>query len=161
MPANSSLFKPWPEYRTKSLLFKPSVTQPISQTPYDLNNELLVRYSGHGLNNELLVRYSGHGLNNEPFGNRTILDHLNTELVRYSDPHCTGFKWHGFSPAPNWYPYFEQCNKLDHLILNDQCKSSFKANFAFQNLTLKHVIKYSDSNTKYFFKLSHIIFLLD
>ena len=40
MPANSSLFKPWPEKRTKSLLFKPSVTQPISQTPYDLNNEL-------------------------------------------------------------------------------------------------------------------------
>ena len=89
MPANSSLFKPCPEYRTKSSLFKPSVTQPISQTPYDLNNELLVRYSGHGLNNELLVRYSGHGLNNEPFGNRTILDHLNNELVRYSDPHCT------------------------------------------------------------------------
>ena len=76
MPANSSLFKP-------------SVTQPISQTPYDLNNELLVRYSGHGLNNKLLVRYSGHGLNNEPFDEPTVLDHSNTELVRFSDLHCS------------------------------------------------------------------------
>ena len=38
--------------------------QPISQTPYDLN------------------------MNNEPFNKRTILDHLNTELVHYSVPHC-------------------------------------------------------------------------
>ena len=30
-----------------------------------LNNELKVRYSGHGLNNELLVRYSSHDLNTE------------------------------------------------------------------------------------------------
>ena len=50
MPANSLLFKTWPEYRTKSLLFKPSVTQPISQTHFDLNSELLVRYSSHVLN---------------------------------------------------------------------------------------------------------------
>ena len=42
---------------------------------------------GH-LNNGLLVRYSGHGLNNGPFDDRTNLDHLNTELVRYSDPRC-------------------------------------------------------------------------
>ena len=35
--------------------------QPISQTPYDLTNE--------------------------PFDEQTILDHLNTELVFYSDPH--------------------------------------------------------------------------
>ena len=72
----------------KSSLFKPSVTQPISQTPDDLNNELLVGYSSHGLNNELLVGYSGHGLNNKPFDERTVLDHLNTELVCYSDLHC-------------------------------------------------------------------------
>ena len=78
MPANSSLFKPWPEYGTKSLLFKPSVTQPVSQTPYDLNNELLVRYSSYGLINKLLVYYSGHGLNNEPFDEQTVLDYLNT-----------------------------------------------------------------------------------
>ena len=61
-----------------SLLFKPSVTQ-----PYDLNIELL-------------VRYSGHGLNNKPFGNQTILNHSNTELVRYSDPlnkSCFGCQW--------------------------------------------------------------------
>ena len=50
--------------------------QTISQTPFDLNNDLF-------------VRYSGHGLNNEPFDERTVLDHLNTKLVRYSDPHCT------------------------------------------------------------------------
>ena len=61
MPGDSLLFKPWPEYRTKSSLFKPSVMQPISQAPYDLNNE--------------------------SFDERTILDHLNTKLVCYSDPH--------------------------------------------------------------------------
>ena len=27
-------------------------------------------------------------MNNEPFDERTVLDHLNTELVRYLDPHC-------------------------------------------------------------------------
>ena len=59
MPTNSSLFNPWPEYRTKCLLFKPSVTQPFSQTTYDLNNK--------------------------PFDEQTIFDHLNIELVRYSD----------------------------------------------------------------------------
>ena len=35
--------------------------------------------------------YSGHGLNNSPFDDRTCLDHLNTQLVRYSDPNCTLF----------------------------------------------------------------------
>ena len=73
---------------SNSLLFKPLVTQPISQTPYDLNSKLFVRYSSHGLNTKILVCYSGHGLNNEPLYEQTILDHLNTELVRYSDPHC-------------------------------------------------------------------------
>ena len=34
-----------------------------------------------------LVRYSDD-LNNEPFNEHTVLDHLNTKLVRYSDPHC-------------------------------------------------------------------------
>ena len=38
---------------------------------------------------ELLVHYSRHGLNNEPLEERTVLEHLNTKLVRYSDPHCT------------------------------------------------------------------------
>ena len=36
-------------------------------------------------NRELLVCYSVHCLNNGPFDEQTILDHLNTELVRYSD----------------------------------------------------------------------------
>ena len=29
-------------------------------------------------------------LNNGPFRDRTVLDHSNTELICYSDPHCTG-----------------------------------------------------------------------
>ena len=58
-------------------LFKPSVTQPISQTTYDLNRALLVRYSSHVLNDKLLVHYSTHDLNNEPFNQQTNLDHLN------------------------------------------------------------------------------------
>ena len=34
------------------------------------------------------VRYSDHGLNTRPFNDRTGFNHLNTGLVRYSDPHC-------------------------------------------------------------------------
>ena len=34
------------------------------------------------------VWYSGHGLNNGPFNDRTDFEHLNTKLVRYSDPRC-------------------------------------------------------------------------
>ena len=30
-----------------------------------------------------------HDLNNKPFKERSILDHSNTEIVSYSDPHCT------------------------------------------------------------------------
>ena len=63
MPGISLLFKPQPEYLTKSSLFKPSVHEPINQTTYDLNNEL--------------------------FDEQTILDLSNTKLVLYSDPHCT------------------------------------------------------------------------
>ena len=29
-------------------------------------------------------------MNNRPLDYRTTYDHLNTRLVRYSDPHCTG-----------------------------------------------------------------------
>ena len=50
-----------------SSLFKPSVTQLMSQTAYDVNSQLLVCYSGHVLNNKLLLRYSSHDLNNKPF----------------------------------------------------------------------------------------------
>ena len=53
-----------------------AISHVISQTTYNLNSELL-------------VCYSSHDLNNEPFNEQTILDHLNTKLVRYSDPHCT------------------------------------------------------------------------
>ena len=45
----------------------------ISQSTYDLNNEIL-------------VRYSIHGLNNTPFNKQTILDQLKIKLVCYSDP---------------------------------------------------------------------------
>ena len=40
-------------------------------------------------NSKLFVRYSRHGLNNGPFDKRTVLDHLNTKIVRYADAHCT------------------------------------------------------------------------
>ena len=36
---------------SKSLLFKPSVTQPISQATYDLNSKLLLCYSSKVLSN--------------------------------------------------------------------------------------------------------------
>ena len=52
--------------------------QTISQTTYDLKSKLL-------------VRYSSHDLKNKTFNEKTILDHSNTKLVRYSDPHCTPF----------------------------------------------------------------------
>ena len=35
----------------------------------------------------LLVCYSNHSLNTKPF-DEPVLDHVNTQLVRYSDPHC-------------------------------------------------------------------------
>ena len=61
-------------------LFKPTVMQPISHTTYDLNNKQL-------------VLFSNHDPNNKPFDERTILDHLNTELVCYSNPHCMKKKY--------------------------------------------------------------------
>ena len=82
MPANSSLFKP-------------SVTQPFSQTPYDLNNELL-------------VCYPGNGLNNQPFDEQTVLDHLKTELVRYSDPHCIEHSNNGNIQLTNHWKFIIQ-----------------------------------------------------
>ena len=54
------------------------------------------------LNSELLVRYSRHGLNNWPFNERTVLDHLNTQIVRYSDPNCTGLV-HNLDPLCSLY----------------------------------------------------------
>ena len=39
-------------------------------------------------NSELLVHYSRNALNNGPFDEQTVVDHLNTELVGYSVPHC-------------------------------------------------------------------------
>ena len=68
----SLLFKPWRENQTKILLFKPSVKHPLTWITKFVCN-------------------FGHGLNNEPFDKQTILDHLNIELVGYSDPHCTRF----------------------------------------------------------------------
>ena len=35
-----------------------------------------------------IVQYSDHCLNNRPFDYQTTFDHLNTKLVRYSDPYC-------------------------------------------------------------------------
>ena len=65
-----------------------------------------------------LVRYSDGGLNKEPFHDRTALNHLNTQLVRYSDPHCilvnkkfglfedhitNGLKFRHFCPDFKWF----------------------------------------------------------
>ena len=48
----------------------------------------VINYIVCRMHNELLVHFSGHGLNNEAFDERTVLDHSNTKLVCYSDPHC-------------------------------------------------------------------------
>ena len=44
----------------------------------------------------MVVRYSNHSLNDRPFDDQTVLDYLNTELVRYSDSHFT------FITLANW-----------------------------------------------------------
>ena len=61
--------------------------------------QMVVRYSDHHANtgpvfkwwSEYWTKFSRvfkwHS-NNGSFGDRTIFDHLNTRLVRYSDPHC-------------------------------------------------------------------------
>ena len=67
------------EHQTKSSLFKPSVMQPISLTTFDLNSKFL-------------VCYSSHDLIKEQFKEQTILNHLNTELVCYSDLHCMSLR---------------------------------------------------------------------
>ena len=54
--------------------FNQSVIQFLGWVTDDLNNELLVCYSGHGLNNQLKVHNSGHGLNNEPFQIELLLN---------------------------------------------------------------------------------------
>ena len=48
------------------------------------------------LTNTIYVLAIGHGsydLNNKSLNNQTGLDHLNTELVRYSDLHCILFNY--------------------------------------------------------------------
>ena len=77
-----------------------SVIQVMNHATYDLNNGQIVHFlfgiqviawiTDHWVN-RLFVRYSGHALNKRPFDDRTCLDHLNTGLVRYSDPHCSRF----------------------------------------------------------------------
>ena len=61
--------------------------------------QMVVRYSDHHWNTSPLFKwwseyrtkfspvFKWHS-NNGPFGNQTTFDHLNTRLVRYSDPHC-------------------------------------------------------------------------
>ena len=74
-------------------------------------------------NSQLLVRYSGHFWNNGPFAHRTNLDHLNTGLVRYSDPHYPLGIW---NPSEFWMakrgwfvsgPVFEWDLKSGSLII--------------------------------------------
>ena len=70
MHSNSSLFRSWLEYQTKSVFI-----QAISLVTYD------PKYI-------FLVGFSSHDLINWPFNHKTGLDHSNTELDFYSDPHC-------------------------------------------------------------------------
>ena len=59
------------------------------------------------LNNKLFVHYSSHDLNNKTFKEQTILDHLNTKLVRYSGPHVTqvaDVKWAFTGPLSSVAP---------------------------------------------------------
>ena len=51
----------------------------------DLNGKHL---NNEHLNDTLLVSYPSNGLHNKPFDQRTIFNHLHTELVCYSDHHC-------------------------------------------------------------------------
>ena len=60
--------------------------QPISQKTYDMNNKLFVCYSIHYLKNKSFDEWTiGQ------FKHWTVLDHSNTELVHYSDPHSISF----------------------------------------------------------------------
>ena len=47
--------------------------------------QMVVGYSDHHLNTGPVFKWHS---NNRPFGDRTTIDHLNTRLVQYSDPHC-------------------------------------------------------------------------
>ena len=53
---------------------------------------LIVKYENKGklFYSLLIIIFNGRS-NNGPFGEQTGLDHLNAELVRYSDPHCISF----------------------------------------------------------------------
>ena len=62
--------------------------------------QMVVQYSDHHLDTGLVFKwwseywtkfspvFKWHS-NNRPFGDLTAFDHLNTRLVRYSDPHCS------------------------------------------------------------------------
>ena len=64
--------------------------------------QMVVQYSDHHLNTGPVFKWcSEHRtkfcpvfkwhLSNRPFGDQTTFDHLNTRLVRYSDPHCNTY----------------------------------------------------------------------
>ena len=61
--------------------------------------QMVVQYSDHHLNTSPVFKWCSQcqtkfspvfkwHSNNGSFGDRTTFDHLNTRLVRYSDPHC-------------------------------------------------------------------------
>ena len=74
-------------------------------TAYYFTELLLVRYSDVRYSNgswvfrppfEYRTKFSPvfkWHLNNGPFGDQTTFDHINSRLVQYSDPHCTGLVW--------------------------------------------------------------------
>ena len=86
------------------------------------------------LNSELLVHCSRHGLNNGPFDKQTVLDHLNSKLVCYSDPYCITAKCKLLLPS---------------LVFNLHCQDGEKSRqgdftegrkMTYQNLSAKKTI---------------------
>ena len=63
-----------------------------------------------------------------PFSDLTTFDHLNTRLVRYSDPHCIRF-----IGMPNsmvvWYSNGKSCDLADYLNTILDHKQAFSVQF--------------------------------
>ena len=59
-------------------------------TSHDLNTEIKVFYSSHHSRNLSVkpISQTTYDLNSKLLDEQTVLDHLNTKLVCYSDPHC-------------------------------------------------------------------------
>ena len=75
---------------------------------------------------ELLVCSSGHGLNKTTYSERTVLDHLNTEIVHYSDPHCSLTRNQIISPSSNPASEHKLSTKIFQKLIGWQFYFSFQ-----------------------------------